>query len=47
MATNALAAVLDDKSLVEDVRRFSQVDNWKSAGVIARLTCPTSLSSTK
>jgi fatty acid desaturase len=36
MATNALAAVLDDASLVEDVRQLSRVDNWKSAGVIAR-----------
>ena len=36
MATNALAAVLDDKSLIADVRQLSRVDNWKSARVIAR-----------
>ena len=36
MATNALAAVLDDKSLVEDVRQLSRINNWRSAGVIAR-----------
>lgn len=36
MATKDLVAILDDNSLVEDVRRLSRVDNWKSAGVIAR-----------
>lgn len=36
MATKAPAAVLDDEALVADVPQLSGVDDWRSAGVIAR-----------